>query len=90
MQAQNTVPTSQQNNNPPASPKEEEDEKPAKTPPPEKEIVRDPPDWWQLLAVGFLISVCLNGYMFMTSQDFRRKYQDLLEDVRDLRSLSND
>ncbi|WP_147274151.1 hypothetical protein [Bremerella cremea] len=90
MQAQNTVPTSQQNNNPPASQKEEDEEKTAKTPPPEVEIVHEPPDWWQLLAVCFLISICLNGYMFMTSQDFRRKYQDLLEDVRDLRSLSND
>ncbi len=69
---------------------DKDEEEPAKNAPVETEIVREPPDWWQLLAVGFLISICLNGYMFMTSQDFRRKYQDLLEDVRDLRTLSND
>ncbi|WP_105351024.1 hypothetical protein [Blastopirellula marina] len=91
-QPQNGASTISSTNNTPSSRNndEEEDERPSKTPPADKEIVREPPDWWQLLAVGFLISICLNGYMFMTSQDFRRKYQDLLEDVRDLRSLSND
>lgn len=47
------------------------------------------PSWWPLLAFGFLVSCCANGYMWMISQDFQRKYQDLLEDVRDLRTLSD-
>ncbi len=48
------------------------------------------PSWWPFLAFGFLLSFCANGYMFIISQDFQRKYQDLLEDVRDLRTMSND
>ncbi|WP_144973974.1 hypothetical protein [Bremerella volcania] len=48
------------------------------------------PSWWPFLAFGFLLSFCANGYMFIISQDFRHKYQDLLEDVRDLRTMSND
>lgn len=68
----------------------EEEPPAAKVPPPDPEIVEKTPEWWQLLALGFLISICANAYMFMTTQDFRRKYQDLLEDVRDLRTLSND
>ncbi|MFA8019066.1 hypothetical protein [Bremerella cremea] len=60
----------------------------------EKEIVYEKvtelPTWWPLLAFGALISFGANFYMFTTSQEFRRKYQDLLEDVRDLRTLSND
>lgn len=48
------------------------------------------PSWWPFLAFGFLLSFCANGYMFIISQDFQRKYQDLLEDVRDLRTMTND
>lgn len=65
---------------------------------PEKEIVEKVvekeveklPSWWPFLAFGFLLSFCANGYMFLISHDFQRKYQDLLEDVRDLRTMSND
>ncbi len=73
----------------PASPSE-----PAKEPKESKETDTKPveplPTWWPFLAFGFLLSFCANGYMFIISQDFQRKYQDLLEDVRDLRTMSND
>lgn len=55
----------------------------------EKEVEKLP-SWWPFLAFGFLLSFCANGYMFIISQDFQRKYQDLLEDVRDLRTMNND
>ena len=90
MQAgQNQTSTPSLATNTTAKPAEEEPPA-AKEPASEPEIVEKPPEWWQLLALGFLISICANAYMFMTTQDFRRKYQDLLEDVRDLRTLSND
>jgi len=72
-------------------------EKPATSPPPapapqassetkEKEYL---PSWWPLMALGFLISIGANAYFMMISLDYQRKYQDLLEDVRDLRSLAD-
>lgn len=60
----------------------------------ESNVKQDPvqalPSWWPLLVLGSFISIALNAFMFNMSHEYRRKYQDLLEDIRDLRALSND
>jgi len=51
------------------------------------EVKVEAPEWWFMVAIGFMMSLFFNFWSWKVSQEIRQKYDDLLEDVRDMRSL---
>lgn len=71
---------------------EEKPVSPSDTPAPSKpevvtEVKVEAPEWWFMVAIGFMMSLFFNFWSWKVSQEIRQKYDDLLEDVRDMRSL---
>ncbi|MEX0792273.1 MAG: hypothetical protein WD045_04020 [Pirellulaceae bacterium] len=71
---------------------EEKPASPSDTPAPSEpevitEVKVEAPEWWFMVAIGFMMSLFFNFWSWKVSQEIRQKYDDLLEDVRDMRSL---
>lgn len=71
---------------------DEKPDSPSDTPAPSKpevvtEVKVEAPEWWFMVAIGFMMSLFFNFWSWKVSQEIRQKYDDLLEDVRDMRSL---